>query len=178
MNSIKLYIACSLDGYIAGPQGEMDFLDLVQQPGEDYGYAEFMKSIDVVVMGRATFDWVWNQLHASPHPDKPTYVITHNASEAIGTTQFWTSGIEKLVEHLDAQAGINILCDGGAQVIAQLLALRRIDECTISFIPTILGGGTALFSKGTQALELKTLDFKHYASGLVQVKYKVVYPTA
>ena len=55
---VILYIACSLDGYIAQPNDDLSFLSIVEKEGEDYGYADFIKKVDTVVLGRKTYDWI------------------------------------------------------------------------------------------------------------------------
>lgn len=73
--NVILYISASLDGYIAKPNDNLDFLSRVQVEGEDYGYNPFKESIDTVIMGRKTFDWVMKQIGEVPHPDEETYKI-------------------------------------------------------------------------------------------------------
>lgn len=65
--SVVLYIAMSLDGYIAAQNDDLSFLATVEQTGEDYGYAAFIETVDTVIMGRKTFDWVWDALGHVPH---------------------------------------------------------------------------------------------------------------
>jgi len=78
MNNRKLilYIACSLDGYIAKPNDDLGFLNRVQKEGEDYGYNDFVSTVDTVIVGRKTYDWVTGQGFEFPHSDKETYIIT------------------------------------------------------------------------------------------------------
>lgn len=73
---VILYIATSLDGYIAKPNDDLSFLSVVQRDGEDYGYVDFIKSVDTVILGRKTYDWVMTQVPEFPHADKNSYVIT------------------------------------------------------------------------------------------------------
>ncbi|MEI7504924.1 MAG: dihydrofolate reductase, partial [Paludibacter sp.] len=69
---VILYIAMSLDGYIAKPNDDLSFLSMVQQEGEDYGYTDFVNTVDTVIMGRKTYDWVMTQVPEFPHNDKAT----------------------------------------------------------------------------------------------------------
>lgn len=83
-----LYIASSLDGYIAQPGDRLDFLDLVQVEGEDYGYTAFNETVDAVILGKRTYDWVMNQVSEFPHQGKETYVLTRQQYSPTGTVQF------------------------------------------------------------------------------------------
>jgi len=88
MRKTILYIACSLDGFIAGPNDNLDFLNAVHTEGEDYGYGEFIKTIDTVIMGRRTYDWVMDKVTEFPHADKKTYIITRQDRPSRGNITF------------------------------------------------------------------------------------------
>ena len=145
---VILYIAASLDGFIAKPDDDLSFLSIVQQEGEDYGYAEFIKSVDTVVIGRKTYDWVMTQVSLFPHADKNSFVITRTARPAIGKTQFYTGNLKNLVSDLKKEQGKNIFVDGGAEIVHQLLMDNLVDEFIISIIPVFLGNGIRLFREG------------------------------
>ena len=134
MNSRKLilYIACSLDGYIAKPNDDLSFLDRVHKEGEDYGYYEFISSVDTVILGRKTYDWVMTQVETFPHVDKETYVITRTNREKEGNIIFYSGDLKELVEKLKGTNGQNIFCDGGAEIVNELLKEKLFDEFIIS----------------------------------------------
>ena len=73
---LVLYIAMSVDGYIAGPGGDMGFLKAVEKEGEDYGYGEFISGIDTVLIGRKTYEWVVNEVGQYPMGDREVFVIS------------------------------------------------------------------------------------------------------
>ncbi|HEY0041148.1 MAG TPA: dihydrofolate reductase, partial [Flavisolibacter sp.] len=73
---VILYIATSLDGYIAKTDDDLGFLSIVEQEGEDYGYGEFLQTVDAVIVGRRTYDKVLSMGYAFPHADKDAYIIT------------------------------------------------------------------------------------------------------
>lgn len=173
MNERKLvvYIAMSLDGYIAAPGDDLSFLDKVQVKGEDYGYGAFIKTVDTVLIGRRTYDWVMKQVPVFPHADMETYVISQNVREAAGNVQFYTGDPGELVTRLKSRPGKNIFCDGGALLIRSLMIQRLIDEWTISIIPVFLGDGVRLFPSGYPPQDLLLLDCRSYKSGLVQLHY-------
>lgn len=173
MRKVVLYIACSLDGFIAKPNDDVSFLSLVEKEGEDYGYAEFTSSADTVLMGRKTFDWVYKQIGATPHPEKETYIITSTPQESIGLTQFYTGDVCELVQKLKQQEGGVIYCDGGAQLANYLLAHSLINEMIISVIPVMLQEGVRLFNGKQPELPLQLLSAKQFSTGLVQLHYVV-----
>lgn len=175
MNNRKLilYIAASLDGFIAKPGDDLSFLDAVQKEGEDYGYAAFTSQVDTVIMGRKTFDWVFKVLNDVPHPEKETFIITRTAREPIGRTQFFTGDVVELLRELKAKPGGVIYCDGGAQLANTLYKAGLLDEIIISVIPVLLGGGVRLFQEGIPERQLELVGSKAYESGMVQVHYRV-----
>ena len=168
-----LYIAASLDGFIAKPGDDLSFLDAVQKEGEDYGYAAFTSQVDTVIMGRKTFDWVFNAINDVPHPEKETFIITRTAREPMGNTQFYTGDVAELVQGLKTRPGGVIYCDGGAQLANTLLKAGLMDEIIVSVIPVLLGGGVRLFEEGLAEQRLELVDSKAYETGLVQLHYRV-----
>ena len=169
---VILYIAASLDGYIAKPGDDLGFLSIVQQDGEDYGYADFIKTVDTVILGRKTYDWVMTQVSAFPHADKNTYVITRRARPAINKTNFYTGNLKALIMKLKTETGADIFIDGGAEIINEILKDKLIDEFIISIIPILLGDGTKLFKDGRPEQELKLISTRHFEKGLVQLHYE------
>lgn len=174
MRKLVVYIACSLDGYIAKPNDDLSFLDAVEREGEDYGYAAFKESIDTVIIGRRTYDWVMKNLKAFHHPDKTTYVLTRSIKSNTDHITFYKGDLKELVEELKSKQGKDIFCDGGAQIVNQLLKEGLVDKIIVSIIPVVLGGGTSLFQEGIPERELKLIDSITYESGLVQLHYDIV----
>lgn len=97
MRKVILYIATSLDGYIAQPNDDLGFLSIVEQEGQDYGYADFVKTVDTAIVGRKTYDKVISMGVDFPHADKDTYIITRTPRPNIGNVKFYT-GDQTLVE--------------------------------------------------------------------------------
>lgn len=97
---VILYIAVSLDGYIAKPNDDLGFLSIVQQEGQDYGYADFVKTVDAVIIGRRTYDKVLSMGFGFPHADKETYVITRTSKPNIDSVKFYTGNLKSLIERL------------------------------------------------------------------------------
>ena len=167
-----LYIATSLDGYIAKPNDDLSFLSIVEQKGEDYGYAAFINTVDTVIIGRKTYDWVMKQGKKIPHADKETFVITRTARAPIGKTIFYTGKLKELVTKLKSEEGKNIFCDGGAEIVNELLNHDLIDEFIISIIPILIGDGVRLFKGGRPEQKLELISVKHFEKGLTQLHYK------
>lgn len=166
-----LYIACSLDGYIAKPNDNLDFLNIVQRDGEDYGYGEFVATVDTVILGRKTYDWVVGHGFDFPHADKETYIITRQVKPSLGNLIFYNGDLRKLVLELKSGIGKNIFCDGGAEIVNLLLKDKLFDELIISIIPILVGDGVKLFKDNRPEEELKLVSVKSYESGLVQLHY-------
>jgi dihydrofolate reductase len=169
---VILYIATSLDGYIAQPNDDLSFLSIVAQEGQDYGYADFIKTVDAVIVGRKTYDKIISMGYDFPHTDKDSYIITRTARPNIGSVKFYTGALKPLVERLKTEKGKNIYCDGGAEVVNELLKSDLIDEFIISVIPIFLGNGTKLFNEGRPEQKLELVSVKSFDKGLVQLHYK------
>jgi len=166
-----LYIAMSLDGYIGKPNDDLSFLSIVEKEGEDYGYADFVSTIDTVVMGRKTYDWVIKQV-VFPHIEKNTFILTRTARPNIGKTVFYTGDLNDLVKKLKSEEGKNIFCDGGAEVVNELIINNLIDEFIISVIPILVGNGIKLFKDGRPEQKLKLISTKSFDTGLVQLHFE------
>ncbi|MCE7059828.1 dihydrofolate reductase family protein [Dyadobacter sp. CY343] len=172
MRKLVLYIASSVDGYIAAPGDDLGFLAKVEKEGEDYGYADFIAEVDTVIVGRRTYDWVMQHVPEFSHSDKESYIITRTPQESVGNTHFYTGDIGELVQAFKAKEGGTIFCDGGAEVVHQLLTRSLIDEFVISIIPTFVGDGTRLFKDGRPGGDLQLVDVKSFDTGLVQLCYR------
>lgn len=166
-----LYIAASLDGFIAAPNDDLTFLSMVEKEGEDYGYQKFIDTVDTVIVGRKTYDKVISMGYEFPHTNKNTYILTRTPRPALGSLQFYTGNISDLVNQLKAAPGKNIFCDGGAEAVDLLLKENLIDEFYISIIPVLLGDGTPLFKPGRLTQKLKLINTTKFDTGLVQLHY-------
>lgn len=169
---VILYIATSLDGYIAKPNDDLSFLSIVEQEGEDYGYAEFIESVDTVILGRKTYDWILAKVPEFVHADKTTYVITRQERPDREKIRFYRGNIRELITKLKKESGKDIFIDGGAEIVNILLTENLIDEFIISVIPILVGNGIKLFQDGRPELKLHLLSTKQYEMGLVQLHYK------
>ena len=173
MRKLSLFIATSLDGYIAKPNDDLSFLRSVEKEGEDYGYEEFVANVDTIILGRRTYDWVLKEIGPSHYDngEKEVYVITRTDRPSIGNTKFHAGSPADLVQKLRNQKGKNIYCDGGAEIINELLKSDLIDEFIISVIPVLVGNGTRLFKDGRPEQQLELVSVKTFDTGLTQLHY-------
>jgi dihydrofolate reductase len=169
MKKVHLYIACSLDGFIAGPNGEIDWLP--ETPGEDYGYSEFIQTIDTTLMGGETYRFVAG-LDDFPYKDKRNIVFTRRKDIPKSEyAEFAEGDIAGLVKKIKEEEGKDIWLIGGGQIIAPLHKAGLIDIYEIAVVPVVLGRGIPLFRESSSVTKLKLLDSTSYSSGLVMLKY-------
>ena len=173
MRKLSLFIATSLDGYIAKPNDDLGFLKLVEKDVEDYGYAEFTANIDTIILGRRTYDWVLREIGTSHYDngERNVYVITRTERQSVGKTKFYTGNLTELVQQLKSETGKNIYCDGGAEIVNELLKSDLIDEFIVSIVPVLLGDGTKLFKDGRPEQQLELVNTKTFDTGLIQLYY-------
>lgn len=168
---VILYIAASLDGYIAKPEDDLSFLSTVEKKDEDYGYENFMSTVDTVIIGRKTYDWILNNADF-PYSDKKTFVITRIPGPSSGKITFYTGKLKDLILQLKSEDGINIYCCGGAEIVNEFLKDDLIDEFVISIIPILVGKGIQLFRDGRPEQKLEFVSVKSFETGLVQLHYR------
>jgi dihydrofolate reductase len=166
-----LFIAMSLDGYIAKPDGDISFLNEMNHEGEDYGYTAFIDTVGTVILGRKTYDKILSMGIESPYGEREVIVLTHNPQNAIANTSFYSGNLSELISTLKNKSGKNLYCDGGAQTVNQLLQEKLIDEMVVSVIPVLLGDGIRLFGGYFQEQKLKLIECKSFEKGLVQLHY-------
>lgn len=173
MRKLILYIAMSLDGFIATQKGDISFLNQVAIEGEDYGYGQFLDRIDTIIIGRKTYEKVLSMGYEYSFPDKTVYVATSHTRPSVGTTHFYTGNLKDLVLWLKGQPGKHIYCDGGSEIVNALLHERLFDEFVVSVIPTLLGSGIRLFQTDQPPQHIELLQAQSFESGLVQLHYEV-----
>ena len=171
MRKVKLFIANSLDGYIARPDGNVDWLFT----DGDYGMRDFFKSVDTALMGRKTYDW---SLSFGGAPDAfkgMTYYVFSRSqkSGAAEGAQFVSGDIRSFVESLRQAEGRDTWLMGGGELVESFLKERLIDEFILTVHPIILGLGIRLFRGENQQTDLKLIKCKPYKSGIVQLHYSL-----
>jgi dihydrofolate reductase len=167
-----VYIATSLDGYIAKVDGGIDWLMEIPNPDQsDYGFADFMNRVDGVLMGRKTYEIVMNFDEWAY--TKPVFVLSNSLEILTGK---WASKAEiikgeKTILATLADKGINNLYVDGGKTIQSFLSLDLIDEMVITKIPIVLGDGIPLFTTGNLELKFEHIETDVYTGGLVKSRY-------
>jgi len=169
-----VFIATSIDGYIARKDGGLDWLP-TPDGNEDYGYHAFFNSVDALIMGRKTYDTV-RTFTEWPYADKKVIVLSRQASlnpALPENAELLSMNPAELLEHLTERGMKKVYIDGG-QTIQSFLRAGLIDEMIITQIPILLGRGISLFGDMEKELRCKLLGSQAYASGLVQNHYGIV----
>ena len=170
---VILFIAMSLDGFVAKSDGDIRFLSIVEQEGEDYGYTSFLESVDTVILGRKTYDKVLSTVSELAYGDKNVFVLTRNPQLTTHKITFYSGNLSELISTLKSNEGQNIFCDGGAETVHRFLLNNLFDEIIISIIPVLLGDGIRLFNESFQEKKLQLIQSKSFEKGLVQLHYRV-----
>jgi dihydrofolate reductase len=168
--AIRVYIAQSLDGYIARPDGGIDWLrpfDTV-----DYGYEKFIAEVGTVVMGRASYDLA-RSFGDWPYPNARSLVITSRPldDDAPPTVTRVNADLAKLTAALRASGGKDAWIMGGAMAINGFFATGAIDRIDLFTVPLLLGEGIPLFTSGRPEFQLKLVGTQTYDKGLARQSY-------
>ncbi|MVN19955.1 dihydrofolate reductase family protein [Mucilaginibacter arboris] len=168
MRKITLNIATSLDGFIEGPHGEIDWC----LNDQDYGLTEFSEDTDALFMGRKSYELIL-QVGLGFFEDKTLYVFSDTLvpDEHFGIKIIRRANFVSFVQDFREQEGKNIWLFGGAGLVASFMAENLVDEFLISVHPLILGGGKLLFQNVKDKVDLMLIDSHVYSSGLIQLKY-------
>ena len=168
MRKVILFIASSLDGYIAREDGGIDWLF----SDADYGYSEFYGSIDTVIVGRKTYDQSLG-FDEDPYKGKKAYVFTHDKHASDGRADFVSSDIADFVKKLKRMKGKDIWLVGGSDIVSILFNAGLVDRIILSIHPAVLGRGIPLFKGLTWEMQMKLAKTISYPSGLVQLHYEL-----
>ena len=175
---IIVYIATSADGYIARPDGNVDWLNRPRTAG-DYGMKAFYRSIDTILWGRKTYDVALGFQKSGVEgsafdPNVKNYIFSHTPPDhpAPGT-EFVKEPITEFAERLRASKGKNIWMMGGAGIIASFLDEGQIDEFIIHVIPTLIGEGIPLIRPSHRNIPLVSKSVRRYSDGVVRLHYLV-----
>lgn len=174
MRKVILYIATSLDGYIADSDGGVNWLRGQDELNTDPGsYPEFIKTVDTVILGYKTYNQVVTELSPDSwvYSGMKSYVITSKGIENTDEIIFTNENLADLISRLKNKSGKNIWICGGASIVNQLIELDLIDEFHISIIPTILGNGIPLFKESNKSKCLELIGTRTY-NGIVDLQYK------
>jgi dihydrofolate reductase len=168
-----VYIATSIDGFIATGDGGIDWLNDIPNPDQsDYGWAEFISGIDAIVMGRNTFEKV---LTFSDWPyDKPVFVLSNTLvclpDTPAGKAEIVKGDLQELIKRLGEKGYSSLYIDGG-KTIQSFLKEDLIDEMIITRVPILLGDGVPLFGKLSISIKFKHKGTEIYGGSLVKSHY-------
>ena len=169
--SASIFIGTSVDGFIARPNGDLDFLP--PGGGEPHGYDEFMATVDALVIGRKTFETVL-AFPAWPYGEKRVVVLSSRPVDLSavrgGIVEQMAGPPAEIVSKLAAGGAHHLYVDGGI-TIQQFLRAGLIQRLIITRVPVLIGEGIPLFGPLPRDIRLRHLATKHYSSGLVQTEY-------
>ncbi|QZE14478.1 dihydrofolate reductase family protein [Halosquirtibacter laminarini] len=173
MRKVVLFIAMSIDGYIATEDHDLTWLNIAEKEGEDYGYKALYDQADTYIVGRKTYDIICSftdgKLPQAENMD--CYILTKQDIPSQNNITFYNQDLETLISKLKQKEGKTIVCDGGSEVVKLLMEKNLIDEYIITVIPTILGSGIPLFKGGIDPIKIKAQPSKYFDNGVVQLHY-------
>lgn len=175
MSEIILYIAASIDGFIAREDGSVDWLEDLPNPNKlDYGYAGFIDGIDTVVMGRKTYEEVLGFDVGWPYADCRSFILTSREDYKVKTEN--TEVLHQLdpssIDKLKARSQKNIWLVGGGQVITEFLNRSLIDEMILFIMPVLLGRGIPLFAGHPKEQLFELIKAEPFETGVVSLTYR------
>lgn len=172
---ITLYVAASVDGFIADSEGGVEWLDEYdpdpETDGDPYGYEAFVSDVDCVVVGSRTYE---QQLTFGgwPYGDRPTYVLTRRElPRATDAVESFDGEVDDLIPELRRRYD-HVFLVGGATVARAFLRHRGVDELRLFVVPVLLGSGVALFGDDGERRRLRQLNTVAYDSGIVELRYE------
>jgi dihydrofolate reductase len=176
---IIVHIATSADGYIARPDGDVEWLN--RRPDTiDYGMGKFYKTIDTILWGRKTYDWLLNYYKQRGKTKGlfdtkvANYVFSRKPPKRVAAgAEFVTEPVKAFAQRLRATPGKDIWMMGGAGLIASFLDAGEIDEFAIHVIPVLIGKGIPLVAPRHRDIPLRLRSSKKYPDGVVGLRYQI-----
>lgn len=157
-----LYIATSLDGYIATKDDSLDWLFKTEGEG-DNGYLEFYNTVDTILMGRRTYDWIIDKENGDfPYKNKECYVFSKSISGTNENVEFINTDIVEFTNRIKESVGGNVWIVGGGDLLHFFIRERLVDEFIISIAPILIGSGIPLFKEFDIEMELKLKDIRRF----------------
>lgn len=170
--NLVLFIAASLDGYIATEDDSLDWLFKIDGEG-DNGYSEFYDTIDTILMGKRTYDWIVEKVEGDfPYKNKQCYVFSTSESGKNENVEFVNQDILEFTNAIKNLDGGNIWLVGGGNLIHSFVKARVIDEMIITIAPTLLGRGIPLFKRNDFEMELTLKSMRRF-NQFVELRYEV-----
>lgn len=172
----RVFVASSLDGFIAGEGDDLSWLPQPEPGGSDHGFGAFLEEVGSLLMGRRTLDVVSGFAGAWPYGERPVLVATHRPlASSVPTVRGVCGPIAELVAQArDAAAGLDVYLDGG-DLIRQALDAGLVDELTVTVVPTVLGRGIPLFAGVARPHRLLLARNETLSGGLVQLTLRPIH---
>lgn len=170
-----VFIATSIDGYIADKEGDLSYLEMIPNPEQiDMGYGKLMDRVDALVIGRNTYEMVLSFGIDWPYT-KPVYVLSNTISEVAdnlkGKVELVKGSLQDVLASIHSKGHHNLYIDGG-KTIQQFLKEDLIDEMILTTMPILLGGGAPLFADLPKSLEFELKESEVFLGEVVQRTYK------
>jgi dihydrofolate reductase len=174
--NVVVHIATSADGYIARPDGDLEWLTSRPAPKGFYGMNAFMRSIDTKVLGRKTYE-ASLRLGAKFDSKSRTIVFSRQAppADAPSGVEFVNGAIGPFMDRLRGEPGKDIWLMGGGELIASFLDEQAVDDFVVSVAPVFIGDGIPLIARRHRHVPLELLSTERFEDGLVQLHYRVQY---
>ena len=170
---LSVFVGTSLDGFIARLNGQYD--SLPPGGGEPHGYAEFIASVDTILIGRNTFEVVL-KLPSWPYGDKRVVVLSHRPlqlSKITGRVEQMSGEPAEIAQRLAASGAEHVYVDGGITV-QEFLRAGQVHDLTITRVPVVIGEGIPLFGRVAKDIKLRHVGTRQYNSGMVTSEYEVI----
>ena len=174
MRKITYGGAISLDGFLAGPNEEIDWLRYSDDVAEIM--KESFRGVDTMLMGRKTYEFAQKMGGGPPMKGVSTYVFSSSLKEVSGDAELVSTDAADFVRDLKAKEGGDILVMGGGELGTSLIDAGLVDEIGFSIQPVLLGGGIPAFRTLSRRVELELIETRAIKPGLALVRYKVVNP--
>jgi dihydrofolate reductase len=171
MSHVVLYIAQSLDGFIAGPDDDISWL--YRYNDVDYGYDEFYSRVGAIIQGRRAYDIEMRNGWENAHP-VPTFVLSREPTQRKplrSDVVFTSADIAQVLDDARRMTTKDVWIEGGANVAQQFLDRGLIDQIILSVVPVVLGDGIRLFGEAHERIELDLRAVRQFDKGLVQLEY-------
>lgn len=171
MTHVVYYLAMTLDGYIATPDGNVDWLDHLPASEDGYGYGTLYASVDALVMGRGTYEFI-QKTGSWPYPGKPTWVLSRRSlspmSPDVTVTQ---ETVHQVMAEMQRSGHQRVWLVGGGKLARSFLDAGLLSEFYLTITPDLLGAGIPFLSPGQAATQLELLSVREYDTGALQLRY-------
>ena len=173
MSRVIYYVGCSVDGFIATPDGDISWLEGFNAAGEDYGFAAFYETVGELIMGARTYEQTLT-FDEWPHPGKRTHVLSRRSLAAAQPEVTVTAAeLPRLVQEIGARTAKDIWLVGGGVTAGAFLSAGLIDELVITYVPVVLGQGIPLIQGVERPIAMRRSECQKIPDGVVQLTYVI-----